>query len=111
MVFLFSLYRKKKETVVSREKYENIKKIYLDTKKSYLDLESKYKHEVHTNNQLKDILSKKDMELEYLHHKLNELYEKYKDLSKDYDKLEKRTNFLLSELEIKESENSKKPTK
>jgi len=106
---VFSLVRKKKENVVSREKYENIKKIYLDSKKSYMALDAKYKHELYTNGQLKDSISRKDMELEYLNHKINELYEKYRSLSKDYEKLEKRTKFLLSELEISKSDqNSKK---
>ncbi|ABO34792.1 conserved hypothetical protein [Methanococcus maripaludis C5] len=104
---MFNIRRKKQETV-SRDKYEDIKKIYLESKKSYLELEAKYKHELYTNGQLKSELSRKNVELEYLNHKLNELYEKYRDLSKNYEKLENRIKFLLSELEKKHEQDSEK---
>jgi predicted RNase H-like nuclease (RuvC/YqgF family) len=93
--------RKKKQETVSRDKYEDIKKIYIESKKSYIALEAKYKHEIYVNSQLKNEISQKNVELEYLHHKLNELYEKYRDISKSYEKLENRVKFLLSELEDK----------
>ncbi|MBA2857923.1 hypothetical protein [Methanococcus maripaludis] len=93
--------RKKKQETVSRDKYEDIKKIYIESKKSYIALEAKYKHEIYVNSQLKNEISQKNVELEYLHHKLNELYEKYRDISKSYEKLENRVKFLLSELENK----------
>ncbi|CAF30662.1 DNA repair exonuclease SbcCD ATPase subunit [Methanococcus maripaludis] len=93
--------RKKKQETVSRDKYEDIKKIYIESKKSYIALEAKYKHEIYVNSQLKNEISQKNVELEYLHHKLNELYEKYRDISKNYEKLENRVKFLLSELEKK----------
>ncbi|GAA0128196.1 hypothetical protein MMMIC1C10_06200 [Methanococcus maripaludis] len=93
--------RKKKQETVSRDKYEDIKKIYIESKKSYIALEAKYKHEIYVNSQLKNEISQKNVELEYLHHKLNELYEKYRDISKNYEKLENRVKFLLSELENK----------
>ncbi|BAP63300.1 hypothetical protein [Methanococcus maripaludis] len=93
--------RKKKQETVSRDKYEDIKKIYIESKKSYIALEAKYKHEIYVNSQLKNEISQKNVELEYLHHKLNELYEKYRDISKNYEKLENRVKFLLSELEDK----------
>ncbi|MBA2852723.1 hypothetical protein [Methanococcus maripaludis] len=99
--------RKKKQETVSRDKYEDIKKIYIESKKSYITLEAKYKHEIYVNSQLKNEISQKNVELEYLHHKLNELYEKYRDISKSYEKLENRVKFLLSELENKH-ENFKK---
>ncbi|MBA2840106.1 DNA repair exonuclease SbcCD ATPase subunit [Methanococcus maripaludis] len=99
--------RKKKQETVSRDKYEDIKKIYIESKKSYIALEAKYKHEIYVNSQLKNEISQKNVELEYLHHKLNELYEKYRDISKSYEKLENRVKFLLSELENKH-ENFKK---
>jgi DNA repair exonuclease SbcCD ATPase subunit len=99
--------RKKKQETVSRDKYEDIKKIYIESKKSYIALEAKYKHEIYVNSQLKNEISQKNVELEYLHHKLNELYEKYRDISKNYEKLENRVKFLLSELENKH-ENFKK---
>ncbi|MBA2862136.1 hypothetical protein [Methanococcus maripaludis] len=104
---MFKLRKKKPETV-SRDKYEDIKKIYLESKKSYIALEAKYKHELYTNSQLKSEISRKNVELEYLNHKLNELYEKYRDLSKSYEKLENRIKFLLSELEIKDKKDSEK---
>uniref|UniRef100_A9AAK0 DNA repair exonuclease SbcCD ATPase subunit n=1 Tax=Methanococcus maripaludis (strain C6 / ATCC BAA-1332) TaxID=444158 RepID=A9AAK0_METM6 len=100
--------RKKKPETVSRDKYEDIKKIYLESKKSYLELEAKYKHELYTNSQLKNEISRKNVELEYLNHKINELYEKYKDLSKNYEKLENRIKFLLSELENRNEKDSEK---
>ncbi|MBB6066858.1 hypothetical protein [Methanococcus maripaludis] len=93
--------RKKKQETVSRDKYEDIKKIYIESKKSYIALEAKYKHEIYVNSQLKNEINQKNVELEYLHHKLNELYEKYRDISKNYEKLENRVKFLLSELEKK----------
>ncbi|AVB77110.1 hypothetical protein [Methanococcus maripaludis] len=99
--------RKKKQETVSRDKYEDIKKIYIESKKSYIALEAKYRHEIYVNSQLKNEISQKNVELEYLHHKLNELYEKYRDISKSYEKLENRVKFLLSELENKH-ENFKK---
>lgn len=99
--------RKKKQETVSRDKYEDIKKIYIESKKSHIALEAKYKHEIYVNSLLKNEISQKNVELEYLHHKLNELYEKYRDISKSYEKLENRVKFLLSELENKH-ENFKK---